>query len=169
MTNDTRDRISNIGAGMVPTYHATESVEEAKAVVEQCRSATEELRRMLDERGVEWRKAPHYSSESKDEETIFTVDGFEWYAHEFGEGYLQLRTAKFIITPQQAIAATLGTGTCEADETETIKALYNDNHHIRHITIHVMECTECGHTYEHVNGDYEYCPHCGRKRRDFVE
>ena len=54
-------------------------------------------------------------------------------------------------------------GECTADETETIKALYNDNHHIKHVTVHVMECSACGHTYEHVNGDYEYCPHCGRR------
>ena len=29
------------------------------------------------------------------------------------------------------------------------------------ITVHVMECYACGRTYEHVNGDYERCPHCG--------
>lgn len=31
------------------------------------------------------------------------------------------------------------------------------------VTVHVMECSECGHTYEHVNGDYEFCPRCGRR------
>lgn len=30
-----------------------------------------------------------------------------------------------------------------------------------HITVHIMKCNRCGHTYEHVNGDYERCPHCG--------
>ena len=30
--------------------------------------------------------------------------------------------------------------------------------------VHVMKCTVCGHTCEQVNGDYDYCPHCG----DFV-
>lgn len=35
-----QERIANVGAGVTPTYHATESVEEAKAVVEQCTSAT---------------------------------------------------------------------------------------------------------------------------------
>lgn len=33
----------------------------------------------------------------------------------------------------------------------------------KRVTIHVMECSECGRTYEHVNGDYEYCPRCGRR------
>lgn len=32
-----------------------------------------------------------------------------------------------------------------------------------YLTVHVMECPECGRTYEHVNGDYERCPHCGTK------
>ena len=42
MTDETmRERIANVGAGVTPTYHATESVEEAKAVVGQCMSATE--------------------------------------------------------------------------------------------------------------------------------
>ena len=75
-----------------------------------------------------------------------------------------------ITDPEQAIAVTVGAGTCEADETETIYCVGNsillDS---RPLQVHVMECTECGHTYEHVNGDYEYCPRCGRKRRDFVE
>ena len=39
-------------------------------------------------------------------------------------------------------------------ETETIKSA----------NVHVLECSACGHTCEHVNGDYDYCPHCG----DFV-
>ena len=56
----------------------------------------------------------------------------------------------------QAVAdelnAELG-GTCKPVETETLE----------NVTAHVMECDECGGTYEHVNGDYERCPRCGRK------
>ena len=29
--------------------------------------------------------------------------------------------------------------------------------------VHEMECRACSHTYEHVYGDYEFCPHCGRR------
>jgi hypothetical protein len=47
--------------------------------------------------------------------------------------------------------------TCRAEETSTIPCYDSKG-----ITIHVMECSECGRTYEHVNGDYDYCPHCGR-------
>lgn len=32
-----------------------------------------------------------------------------------------------------------------------------------HVTIHVMECSSCGRTFEHVSGVYEFCPRCGRK------
>ena len=71
-------------------------------------SATEELRRMLDERGVEWRKTPHYSSESQDNETVFEGTGIEWYANDHLNGRLGLRTARYEVTPEQAVAATLG-------------------------------------------------------------
>ena len=61
----------------------------------------------------------------------------------------------------------IGRGTCEADETETIKCWVkckDEPSTERMELIHVMECSECGHTYEHVNGDYEFCPRCGRRR-----
>ena len=44
-------------------------------------------------------------------------------------------------------------GECELEETETLK----------NVTAHVLECSECGETCEHVNGSYPRCPHCGRK------
>lgn len=50
--------------------------------------------------------------------------------------------------------------TCHAEETEHVDISWQDG---RHLTIHVMECDACGGTYEHVNGDYEYCPRCGAK------
>lgn len=59
----------------------------------------------------------------------------------------------------QAIAdelnAELGSGTCELVETDSYS---NDNE-----IIHVLECSECGKTCEHVNGSYPRCPHCGAK------
>lgn len=29
--------------------------------------------------------------------------------------------------------------------------------------IHYMECEKCGCVHEHVNGEYERCPYCGRR------
>lgn len=55
-------------------------------------------------------------------------------------------------------------GTCTADETETWECVCDGmGHYGKRLTVHVMECSECGHTYEHVNGSYEFCPHCGRR------
>ena len=119
-------------------------------------TATDELRRLLDERGVEWRDD---SSIYGTRRTVWTADGVTYVAAEVSG---RLKVSGYL-TPEQAIAATLGRGECRADETETIKALYNDNHYIKNVIVHIMECSECGHTYEHVNGDYEYCPNCGRR------
>lgn len=78
-------------------------------------NATDELRRLLDERGVEWRKTPHYSSESQDNETVFEGNGIEWYANDHMNGRLGLRALRYNVTPEQAIDATLGRGTCEVE------------------------------------------------------
>ena len=71
-------------------------------------TATDELRRLLDERGVEWRKAPHYSGESQDNETIFEGNGIEWYTNDHMNGRLGLRALRYEVTPEQAVEATLG-------------------------------------------------------------
>lgn len=56
------------------------------------------------------------------------------------------------------------TGTCTADETDTWECVCDQvGRYGKRVTVHMMECSECGHAYEHVFGDYEYCPHCGRR------
>lgn len=135
-------------------------------------TATEELRRMLNERGVEW----HDTKIGKGFITVYEHDCITWIVTEHSSGRLSVKGCVKPtqghydgMTPEQAIAATVGAGACEADETEFIPFVHADGDISKVNYIHVMECTECGHTYEHVNGDYEYCPRCGRKRRDFVE
>ena len=118
-------------------------------------SATERLRSMLDERGVEWAE---YG------------DGYTLLRHGGREYTVQPNVCNRLIvtnlTPEQAIASTLGTGTC-------------------HITPQ-FTCSECGHQYPTRNYEcYEtcdgrtayaslgydvldckkpnYCPNCGRK------
>jgi len=124
-------------------------------------SATDELRRLLDERGVEWRKTPHYSSESQDNETIFEGNEIEWYANDHLNGRLGLRALRYEVTPAQAIDATLGRGTCH-DLAETPDYRYKTQ----------FECSECGYEYSSVGGfgcdygdepDFRYCPNCGRR------
>ena len=59
--------------------------------------------------------------------------------------------------------AELGSGTCNPVETEAIT--YYDEYGHDAVKVHVMECDECGGTYEHINGDYERCPRCGKTVR----
>lgn len=50
------------------------------------------------------------------------------------------------------------------DETSTYECVCDSmGMYGRKMVVHEMECPECGRTYEHVNGDYERCPHCGTK------
>lgn len=52
-------------------------------------------------------------------------------------------------------------GTCRADETDSYRVRTEGTG--CPLTVHVMECSACGGTYEHVNGSYEFCPRCGRR------
>jgi hypothetical protein len=64
-------------------------------------SATDELRRLLDERGVEWWGSRY------GEQVVFQVGEVKWFANDgCRDGMLELST--ILITPEQAIAATLG-------------------------------------------------------------
>lgn len=123
-------------------------------------STTDKLHRELDKRGIKWFVTPRGS-------TSFTspVLGrvFVW---ENSDGGFALDAGYAPMTLEQLIAATLGRGTCEADETDVIKCWVKCKHEpsTEHVElIHVMRCSECGGTYEHVNGSYEYCPRCGAR------
>ena len=103
-------------------------------------TATDELRRMLDERGVEW--CP--SAWDRSTETYWkTTDGNGCLATQ-GETKLRLSFADYL-TAEQAIEATLGRGTC----------------HDAAIEGEWFECSECG-TVKQLIHPY-YCPNCGRK------
>lgn len=70
-------------------------------------NATDELRRLLDERGVEW----------QDQEGPFPITAWEsndviWVAKAYRTGVFSVETRP--VTPEQAIAATLGHGVSEA-------------------------------------------------------
>lgn len=141
-----------------------QKVIDVKTVCDKCGNAIDELCSMLDERGARYFR--------QEREGKGTLAGVSWeYPVGHGSPYVFVATVvkygdhllfRGYLTPEQAIAATLGRGTCEADATETWTCECVGEQ----LTVHVMECSECGHTYEHVNGDYEYCPRCGRKRKD---
>lgn len=117
-------------------------------------SATEELRRMLDERGVKW--CP--SAWDRSTETYWkTADGNECLATQ-GETKLRLSFADYL-TPEQAIEATLGRGTRHA--ANVAEYAWDD-----------FECSECGWVTWSFLMEHEgcgtvckprYCPNCGAK------
>ena len=108
-------------------------------------SATEELRSLLDERGVEW--WPMHDIESgyrEDRDTEFLVYGCKHVAHEWG-----CRLQVDMLTPKQAVAATLGPRTCE-DMSGGDPC--------------VFACSYCGAMFDHPEHErVYYCPNCGAK------
>ena len=111
-------------------------------------SATDELRRLLDERGVEWEA----TADAPDSLTTWatgsdtarwcadelTNDRFDLYAYNVDEDVSGL-------TPAQAIDATLGRGTCHDTALEG----------------EWFECSECGTVRQLIHP--HYCPNCGAK------
>lgn len=102
-------------------------------------TATDELRRILDERGVE-----HYDGT---ECTLWLKDehGYRASADELTSGRLSVHI--WCDTPEQAIAATLGAGTCHEVEDEDTGFIV---------------CSECGAVHDESYTSY-YCWCCGRK------
>ena len=109
-------------------------------------SATDELRRMLDERGVEYDTSASQGfwtdSNGHAVDSVFVGDTL-FISH--------------IVTPEQAIAATLGSGTCEL----ICERIGIPN--VEDAFIEIYTCSECG---ELMFSDYNYCPNCGRKVMD---
>ena len=102
-------------------------------------TATDELRRLLDERGVE-----HYDGTNR---TLWGKDasGYRFSADELSSGRMSVHM--WCETPEQAVAATLGPGTCKVEE-------YEDTG--------IPVCSECGAVQPEEHTVY-YCWCCGRK------
>ena len=107
-------------------------------------TATERLRAMLDERGVEWWQSANTLG------CIFT----RWHSPLFGDEVCAMENGEeglvlfdHFLTPEQAIAATLGVGTCKL-------TLYEDTR----ITV----CSECG-AVQPDDWTVYYCWSCGRR------
>lgn len=125
-------------------------------------NATELLRKLLDERGVKPRKAftrvlkgyinpvNHYTHWDS------PIGICSYHENESADGdslcFLEVCGTK--ITPEQAIAATLGNAerTCE----RVTHGLERD----REIATVSWTCSECG---AHMGRDYNYCPNCGAR------
>ena len=108
-------------------------------------SATERLRALLDERGVEWRPI---AWNPKKETFYYTSEGVGFCADEYVDGVKIYTDA--IIAPEQAVDATLGPGTCELELNTDMTA---------------VRCDACGHVMPPGTDlmSVNYCPNCGRK------
>ena len=107
-------------------------------------TATNELRRLLDERGVEWMP----SAWSARDETFYKVGNTGFLATEMSGGRMKVCIEGYVV-PEQAVEATLGRGTCREC------AGMED----------VFECSACGMRYEGwaLKRWARYCPNCGRR------
>lgn len=114
-------------------------------------TATEELRRLLDERGVKWMPI---AWNPKKETFYHTSDGVGFCADEYTDGVRIYTDAT--ITPEQAIDATLGRGTCHA--VFEVDAMSEDERVGEYV------CSECGETFGDVRDQPpNYCPNCGAR------
>lgn len=131
-------------------------------------SATDELRRLLDERGVEWKG---YKPNPWTDMTAWDIDASD-PRREVEAGFMEFDTGVTLLrfwnaTPEQAIAATLGTGTCKVDVLNTGDCAGYE------CSEYIMHCNGCGHEFGHVlyneDGDVwmserpSFCPNCGRE------
>lgn len=124
--------------------------------------ASEALRRMLDERGVEYdvRDGRGIKNTYWDD-----AEGRRWgYASDedgaIEDRQLFLVRGRMDVTPEQAIEFTLGRGTCRVvKETETIRSMLRGE-----VEVTDEKCSECGGYMEVGAGVLRnYCPNCGRK------
>ena len=68
-------------------------------------TATDELRRLLDERGVEWTEP---NNKARSHTTYWTAGFLRCIAVEFNDGMVSIASSSDDITPEQAVEATLG-------------------------------------------------------------
>ena len=118
-------------------------------------TATEELLRLLDERGVEY----CFIKGTKVFEWDFEGTDGEGSAHATEvDGGINMMACS--LTPEQAVAATLGFGTCHiVKETKTIRSMLRGE-----VEVTDEKCSECGGYMEVGAGVLRnYCPNCGRR------
>ena len=113
-------------------------------------TATETLRQLLDERGVEWTA----NDGEHVKETCWPYMGELTAAFaEYDNGTTRFACDTWCFTPEQAIAATLGTGTCKVKVGSGESAGW-------------WVCSTCGALFDMVgtlrrDRKPRYCPNCG--------
>ena len=98
-------------------------------------SATDELRRLLDERGVEWTEP---NNKARSHTTYWTAGVLRCGAVEFIDGMVSIAATSDDITPEQAIEATLGSDL--QAENEKLRELVRKVEHYEQ-----LGCHDCPH------------------------
>ena len=118
-------------------------------------TATDELRRMLDERGVEWEtdRSGNRVMWGRPVDQFHDTMEFKAVDNAMPNGGLNVHICGF--TPEQAIEATLGRGTCHNAMPLLPSGMpYPDS----------WMCSECGGRMDGIILEIgDYCPNCGRK------
>ena len=132
-------------------------------------TATGDLRRMLDERGVKWkpkRGRKHDGTEWRDQfgTNVEAVQEYTWDGSERLEGKLLIGRGSSYLTPAQAIAATLGVETCHLEEIDKDCDTASEYMLDREWCFDAVYRCSCGCRFGHVAHDRpRYCPNCGRR------
>ena len=129
-------------------------------------TATEEVRHLLDERGVEWDASDTYRllvTSWKD------ANGHSWAFMEHRDGSFSKLTA-YHLTAKQAVEATLGRGTCH---TVTMDCFGNPPYNTSGLNGNstACGCSECGAPWStmgvfrgnQLKHNFKACPICGRE------
>lgn len=120
-------------------------------------TATERLRQLLDERGEHYKTSGSKTwwGRPVDSRTGAPINVYHNQAQPMGKDRLFVEMQ--LATPEQAVEATLGRGTCRMERVE-------DEQRILHGW---LECSECGPVYPPVNDRIAkavaFCPFCGAK------
>lgn len=125
-------------------------------------NVTDELRKMLDERGVEW-----------EDMSIFPLTCTSWLDHD-GEPCTALEgtddipdgklSVQSILTTAQAIAATLGVETCHLEEIDKGCDTASEYMINREWCFDAVYRCSCGCRFGHAAHDRpRFCPNCGAK------
>ena len=128
-------------------------------------TATDELRRLLDERGVEWDYGIRGATTTR-----FSANGVDLTFTPMRDGLV----CSTILTPEQAIAATLGSCNCSDNCTNgertngTCHPVISDNLTESEGTGDAWaDCSECGHLLFVLTDPNSqvpnFCPNCGAK------
>ena len=122
-------------------------------------TATERLRALLDERGVDW-----WAEDDPEDPPYYLVT--KWFSNANEQTFEEIPAIRsralraYCVTPEQAVAATLGPGTCHA--------VISDNLAESEGTGDAWaDCSECGHLLfvltDPSSQPPNYCPECGRR------